>query len=95
MNGPNKLECYITLDFIDLTGTNTLFYWAQSQVMKKTVGCEYNPKGPYSQHFIFFITYEWAQKTRVLHYIRLYMLTRDKHTVLLGPITSYEENGGM
>ncbi len=26
---------------------------------------------PYSQHFIFLVPYEWAQKARVLHYIRL------------------------
>ncbi len=28
MNGPNKLECYITLGWTGLPGTNTLAYWA-------------------------------------------------------------------
>jgi hypothetical protein len=32
---------------------------------------------PYSQHFIFFVTYESAQQTRVLHYIRLKRLARE------------------
>ncbi len=30
MNGPNKLMCYIALDWKVLPGTNTLVYWAQS-----------------------------------------------------------------
>jgi hypothetical protein len=28
MNEPNKLECYITLSWKELPGTNTLAYWA-------------------------------------------------------------------
>jgi len=27
MNGPNKLECYITLVWKALPGTNTLTFW--------------------------------------------------------------------
>jgi hypothetical protein len=33
--------------------------------------------GLYSQHFIFFITYEWAQYVRVSHYTRLEKLVRE------------------
>ncbi len=34
-NGPKKLECYITLGWKGLIGTNALTYWVYSQVMKK------------------------------------------------------------
>jgi hypothetical protein len=46
----------------------------------------------YSQHFIFFITYKWAKKARVLHSVRLERITSDKRSSLLGPFVSYEEN---
>jgi ABC-type lipoprotein release transport system permease subunit len=32
MNGPNKLECYITLGWKGLLGTNALAYWARLNV---------------------------------------------------------------
>ncbi len=35
MNGPNKLECYITPGWKGLLETNNLGYWAHSQVTKK------------------------------------------------------------
>ncbi len=38
-----------------------------------------------------FITYEWAQQAGVLHYTRLEMLARDKHSSLFGPFISYIE----
>jgi hypothetical protein len=41
---------------------------------------------------IFFVTYHWTQQARVLHYTRLERLARDKHSSLLGPFVSYEEN---
>jgi hypothetical protein len=41
---------------------------------------------PYSQHLIFFLTEAWAQ------YSRLERLAKDKHSSLLGPFVSYEEN---
>ncbi len=50
------------------------------------------PHGSISQNFIFFITYVWAKWARVLHYSRLEKLIRDKHSMLLNPIISYEEN---
>jgi hypothetical protein len=36
----------------------------------------------YSQDFIFFATYEWAQLGCVLHYTRLESLSWDKHSSL-------------
>jgi hypothetical protein len=48
--------------------------------------------GPYSENFIFFVTYDWAQQALVLHYTGLERLARDKHFKLLGPFVSYEEN---
>ncbi len=45
-----------------------------------------------SQHFIFFLNYELAQYVRVLHYTRPEKLDKDKHSCLLGPFVSYEEN---
>ncbi len=48
--------------------------------------------GLYSQHFIFFVTYEWTKKARMLHYAGLESLARDKYSSLLGPFVSYEEN---
>jgi hypothetical protein len=42
MNGPNKLESYITFDWKSLQWTNTLAYWDQLKVMKKMKCCDYN-----------------------------------------------------
>jgi len=49
-------------------------------------------QGQYSQPFIFFVTYESAQKDRVLHYTREESFAREKHSRLLELLTSYEEN---
>ncbi len=46
----------------------------------------------HSQHFIFFITYERSQYVSALYYTRLEMFAGDKHSSLLGPFISYEEN---
>ncbi len=43
MNGPNKLECYITQGW-KLPVTTTPAYWALSQVKKKIKCCEYSPR---------------------------------------------------
>jgi hypothetical protein len=37
-------------------------------------------------------SYEWFQKARVSHNIRLEKLAMDKHSSLLGLFVSYEEN---
>jgi len=46
-----------------------------------------------SQHLIFFVTYKWVQKAKVLYYTWLERLARDKHCSLLGLLVNYEENG--
>ncbi len=38
----------------------------------------------YSQHFIFFVTYESVQYARVLHNTKLEKLGKYKHSTLLG-----------
>ncbi len=37
----------------------------------------------YSQHLIFFVTYEWVQQAVVLQYTRMEKLARRKHSSLL------------
>jgi hypothetical protein len=46
---------------------------------------------PYSQHFIFFVTYEGANKYVLHYYIRLERLFGEKHSSLLDPFVSYKE----
>jgi hypothetical protein len=46
----------------------------------------------YSQHLIFFVTYEWAQAATVFDQSWLEKLARDKRSNLLGQFISYEEN---
>jgi hypothetical protein len=38
--------------------------------------------GPYSQHFIFFVTYELTHRARVFNYSRLEMLVKEKYSSL-------------
>ncbi len=38
-----------------------------------------------------FVTYQWAQKARVLDYTSPESIVKAKHSSLLGPFTSYEE----
>ncbi len=47
--------------------------------------------GPYSKHFIFLLTYEWAQKARALHYTKLKALQSDKHSGLFGAFVAYDK----
>ncbi len=47
---------------------------------------------PYSQHSIFFLTYELAQYARLFHNTKLERLTNAKHSNLLGQFISYKEN---
>jgi hypothetical protein len=49
------------------------------------------PRNLYSQHFISFVTYEWAQY-KLLHYIKLERLAGDKLFELLGKLVSWKEN---
>jgi hypothetical protein len=48
-------------------------------------------RGPYSQHFIFLVTCEWALQARALHYTKQEWLAKDKHSILLGTFVSYKE----
>ncbi len=73
-----------------LLETNTLAYWTHLKVTRKRKCCEYSSIS-YSQHFIFFITYEWAQHVEVLHYTRLRKLARDIHSSLLDPFEGHKE----
>jgi hypothetical protein len=45
--------------------------------------------GPYLQHFIFFVTSEWAQQVGVLHYTWQERVAMAEHS---GPFVSNEEN---
>ncbi len=47
---------------------------------KENQALSMQPQGLYSQHFIFFVTYEFAQEARALHYTRLERIARDKHS---------------
>ncbi len=49
----------------------------------------------YSKPLFFFVTYERAQKARVLHYAGLERLAIDKHSSLLGQFESYDDNKGL
>ncbi len=49
------------------------------------------PQGPYSQPFIFFVTYKWNQQARVLHYSRLEKHFSEIQFSLLGPLISYKK----
>ncbi len=48
-------------------------------------------QGPYSQHFIFFVSYERGQLASVLHDTMLESLCRYKHFSLLGPLVTYKK----
>ncbi len=47
---------------------------------------------PYSQHSIFFVTYESAQYARLFHNTKLERVTNAELSDLLGQFISYEEN---
>jgi hypothetical protein len=47
---------------------------------------------PILKHYIFFITYDWAKQAKELDYIMLERLANGKHSSLLTPFTSSEEN---
>ncbi len=46
MNSPNKLECYITLGLIRLSGTNALAYRTHLKVKKRKLKCRENHPSP-------------------------------------------------
>jgi hypothetical protein len=50
---------------------------------------------PYSQHLIFFVTYEWAQLVSVFVLDKPFQPCVMKHSSLLVPLLSYEENEAL
>ncbi len=70
----------------------------QSSLLGQFVGYKENEvlwillQGPYSQHFIFFLTDKWAYEARVLYYTMVEKLANDKHSSLLVQFVGYEEN---
>jgi hypothetical protein len=58
--------------------------------MRKAL-CWFRFLGPYSQHFIFSLTYEWAQQARALNYTWLKGFPVKKHSSLFGTFVSYEK----
>ncbi len=46
----------------------------------------------YLQHFILFVTYEWAQQPKVFVPGKTFQPSALKQTSLLGPFISYKEN---
>ncbi len=50
------------------------------------------PRRPYSQHLIFFVTYEWAQWAKVFVPGKPFRPSVMLHSSLLGTLVSYIEN---
>jgi hypothetical protein len=61
MSEPNRMECYITLNWKGLPGTNTLAYLVYIKLSKMRC-CEHSSLKPYSQHFILYVTYDKPNK---------------------------------
>jgi hypothetical protein len=51
-----------------------------------------NIQWPYSQHFIFFVSYDRAQKARVFVHSKPFQPSVTKHYSFIGTSTSYREN---
>ncbi len=90
------LHTNIGLDQKGLPGKNTLAYFTMATILVRlaSIGLKVcltqrhernRVLERYSQHFIFSITYEWAQKARLSHYSRLERLGGDKHSSLFRP----------
>jgi hypothetical protein len=41
---------------------------------------------------MFFVTYKWGKLITVIYYTTLKRFVRNKHSSLMGPFTSFEEN---
>ncbi len=65
--------------------------YSPSKIRCTIMYCIHAP-GPVFTTLHFFITYELAQLARVLHYNRVEVLVRDKHSRLLEPFVSYAKN---
>ena len=76
-----------TVEIVSLLITSAVTLAQEGKILK-LIG----KLGPYSQCFIFFVNYEWANQARVFHYPGLERLVRDKRSSLLGSFLTYEEN---
>jgi hypothetical protein len=43
----------------------------------------------YKQHFLFFVTCEWAKYAKVLYYTRLERVAKEEHLSILSPFVNY------
>jgi hypothetical protein len=89
MNGPNKLDHYITLGW---KGDKHSSLYGPFACYKENEMLLIQLHELYSQHFFVFVTYEWAQQAIVLHNTRVGRLAMDKHSSLFGQFASYKEN---
>jgi hypothetical protein len=48
--------------------------------------------GPYEEHFIFYVTYEWPQQARMLDPGKPFQPSVMKHSCILCPFVSSKEN---
>ncbi len=81
MKLPNKLECFITVYW-----KNTQAYWAHCKLWRKWSVLNTVPGATFTTLY-FLLTYEIARKARMFH-----CNMPEKHSSLLGPFVSYEEN---
>ncbi len=87
-NRPNKPECFITLGWKDLPGSNVLAYWAHWKECFLAMQLLF-----ITLHFLRNLWIEpMSQITLTLHYTWLEIFARDKCSSLLALFVSYEEN---
>ncbi len=80
--------------FKSMKGANTLAHFVpltKTKTKTKVILPRHN--GLHSQQFIFFVTYEWNQEARVLHYTRLERLASDKNFSLVDPFCKLRHQG--
>ncbi len=89
--GLKKQECYITLVCNGLhVMWQTLWLIVPIHKLIRNEGLWIWPLGTFSQPYIIFLTYKWAQEARVLHYTSLEWLVCDKHSYLPCPFKGCE-----
>jgi hypothetical protein len=64
-NEPNKLECLITLGWKGMSVVNTTL---MCNKLRRKLRLWIRAQGPYSRHFIFFVTYKQPQQVSVRHW---------------------------
>jgi hypothetical protein len=94
----------ITYKSAQLTGVLHYYTWLDGLANEKHCGftspfvsyeekevLRIHPQGPYSQHFVFFVTYKWTQQVIGLHNTKPERLASYKHSSLLLKFLRYEE----